>query len=84
MTESGAPTPTTKAGITTTNAYLANYVTQAIAAMRSWSWSGPYFFFRYRDKGTDTSDPENVFGLVANDFTPKAGAVAAFASATAG
>jgi hypothetical protein len=84
MTESGAPTPTTKAGITTTPAYLANYVTQAIAAMRSWSWSGPLFFFRYRDKGTDTSNPEDMFGLVTYDFTPKGGAVTAFVNATAG
>jgi hypothetical protein len=78
-TEMGAPVPTTRQGVTTTNAYLASYVDEAFTAWRQWSWTGPLMWYSYRDKGTDAADPEQVFGLVTRDYTPKA--VAAFTNA---
>jgi polysaccharide biosynthesis protein PslG len=43
-------------------------------AYRLWatySWAGPLCWFDYRDKGTDTSDHGNFFGLYAKDGQPK-------------
>ena len=43
-------------------------------AYRLWagySWAGPLCWFDYRDKGTDTSDQGNFFGLYTNDGQPK-------------
>jgi len=69
--------------VTTSPQYLADYVTEAFAAMRSWSWSGPLFLYSYRERGTDPSDYENLFGLVTHDFQPKGPALAAFEAAVA-
>jgi hypothetical protein len=35
-------------------------------------------WYSYRDLGTDSSDPEQVFGLVKRDYSGKAPAVDAF------
>lgn len=78
-TEMGAPVPTTRQGVTTTDAYLQAYVNEAFTAWQQWSWTGPLMWYSYRDKGTDASDPEQVFGLVKKDYAPKA--VSAFADA---
>jgi hypothetical protein len=43
-------------------------------AYRLWAtypWAGPLCWFDYRDKGTDTSDHSNFFGLYAKDGQPK-------------
>jgi hypothetical protein len=43
-------------------------------AYRLWAgypWAGPLCWFDYRDKGTDTSDHGNFFGLYAKDGQPK-------------
>jgi hypothetical protein len=43
-------------------------------AYRLWagySWAGPLCWFDYRDKGTDTSNHGNFFGLYTNDDRPK-------------
>jgi polysaccharide biosynthesis protein PslG len=43
-------------------------------AYRLWatySWAGPLCWFDYRDKGTNTSDHGNFFGLYAKDGQPK-------------
>jgi hypothetical protein len=43
-------------------------------AYRLWSgysWAGPLCWFDYRDKGTDTSDHGNFFGLYAKNGQPK-------------
>jgi polysaccharide biosynthesis protein PslG len=43
-------------------------------AFRLWAtypWAGPLCWFDYRDKGTDTSDHGNFFGLYAKDGRPK-------------
>lgn len=37
----------------------------------SYSWAGPLCWFDYRDKGTDTSDHGNFFGLYTNADQPK-------------
>jgi len=70
--------------VATTYQYLANYINEAVGAWRQWAWTGPMFWYSYRDAGTDTNDPEQIFGLVKRDFTPKAPAVATFASAVRG
>jgi Glycosyl hydrolase catalytic core len=37
----------------------------------SYPWAGPLCWFDYRDKGTDTSNHGNFFGLYAKDGQPK-------------
>jgi hypothetical protein len=77
-TEIGAPTPATIAGVTTTPDYLARYVTEAFSAWRSWAWTGPMFWYSYRDAGSNVADTEQVFGLVKRDYTPKSPALETF------
>jgi hypothetical protein len=77
-TEMGAPVPTYRQGVTTDNNYLAAYITEAFSAWKQWSWTGPLLWYSYRDLGTDSSDPEQVFGLVKRDYSGKAPAVDAF------
>jgi hypothetical protein len=36
-----------------------------------YSWAGPLCWFQYRDKGTDSSEQGNFFGLYAKDGRPK-------------
>jgi hypothetical protein len=43
-------------------------------AFRLWagySWAGPLCWFDYRDKGTDTGNHGNFFGLYTHDGQPK-------------
>jgi hypothetical protein len=37
----------------------------------SYPWAGPMCWFRYDDKGTDTSDQSNFFGLLRFDGSRK-------------
>jgi hypothetical protein len=64
-TEMGAPTIGARQP-----ASLAAYLTQAYAAWTRWQFTGPLLWYSYRDSGT-TGDPEDHFGLVRHDFTPK-------------
>lgn len=82
LTEVGAPVPGTRDGRHTTPAFLAAYITEAFAVARAWSWTGPMFWFSYRDRGTDRTDPEDNFGIVTNTFTPKGLALHAFVAAS--
>lgn len=75
-TEMGAPTVE---GMTPE--YVAAYLREAFQAWRSWSFTGPLFWFSYRDGGTDASNPEHNFGLVSSDGTPKQPALSAYQSA---
>ena len=75
-TEMGAPTVD---GVTPE--YVAEYVAEAFAAWESWSYTGPLFWYSYRDAGTDPNDREDNFGLVKVDGTPKEPALTAFKNA---
>ncbi|MDQ3814349.1 MAG: hypothetical protein M3347_10410, partial [Armatimonadota bacterium] len=55
---------------------------QAIALVKKMSYAPPlnfsgYFWYDIRNDGTDRNESEHNFGLVRQDFTPKAAAVAA-------
>jgi hypothetical protein len=43
----------------------------AFSLWAGYSWAGPFCWFDLRDKGTDTSDHGNFFGLYTNDGQPK-------------
>jgi len=78
-TEMGAPT-----GSSLTADFVAQYVTQAYEAWRDWSFTGPLIWYSYRDAGTDPDDPEDNFGLVRADYTPKEPALSAFEAVVRG
>lgn len=54
-----------------TEAYQARLLTEAIEAHREYSWSGPLFWYSYKDLGTNTNTVENFFGLHRFDGTQK-------------
>jgi hypothetical protein len=83
-TEMGAPTPFELYGHKMTPKYLAAYITEAFRAWRQWTWTGPLFWYSFRDAGTDPSDFESNFGLVRRDFTPKEPALSAARAAMTG
>jgi hypothetical protein len=70
-TEMGAPVPYTVSGVRTTPEYLATYLTEATNQWRQWAWTGPMFWYSYRDAGTDPNNIEDLFGLVTRSFVPK-------------
>jgi hypothetical protein len=72
-TEMGAPTVQ---GMTPE--YVAAYVTEAFSAWRSWPFTGPLFWYSFRDGGTNPTDPEHNFGLVKTNGAPKEPALSAF------
>lgn len=77
-TEIGVPSPAERAGIQMTPQYAATHITQAVTAWRAWAWTGPMFWYSYRDSGTNQADPEQMFGLVRRDFSPKSPALETF------
>jgi polysaccharide biosynthesis protein PslG len=77
-TEFGAPTRGGAEAIT--EEQLARLVTDSYRAFGSYSWAGPLFWYAFRDLGTSGTNREHFFGLVRNDFSPKA-AFAAFQQA---
>jgi len=70
-TEYGAPTNGPRPRSVVSEAKQAAMVSDAYTLFASYPWSGPMFWFTFHDKGTDTSDQQNFFGLVNADFTPK-------------
>jgi hypothetical protein len=38
-----------------------------------WSWTGPFFYYELKDKGSNTSDREQTFGLFRSNGTAKPG-----------
>ncbi len=73
ITEYGAPT--NGGGGAVTEAQQAQMVTDAYRLWSTYSWSGPLCWFDYRDKGNDTSNKKDFFGLVNSDGDPKAALV---------
>ena len=49
----------------------ARMASQAIADVRAASWSGPLFWYSYKDLGTDPTSSENFFGLLRADGSQK-------------
>jgi hypothetical protein len=68
VTEFGAPTGGAN-GVS--QEQQAAIMQDAYRLWAGYSWGGPLCWFSYRDKGTDTSDQGNFFGLYTNDGRPK-------------
>jgi len=69
-TEFGAHTDPAGAGYLT-EAQQSDHLVRGINLWRSYSWAGPMVLYQLRDRGTDTSDRENFFGLQRADGTEK-------------
>jgi hypothetical protein len=81
-TEFGEPTGTSSRSVS--DAAQAQYVTDAYAALKTFSWAGPGFLYSYHDNGTDLSNIEDNFGVVNFDWTLKPAYTAYQAAAAAG
>jgi hypothetical protein len=58
--------------------YQTLYLAQYYAQWNQWSsWTGPLFWYNVRNDGPDSTDLNNNFGLLHDDYTPKQ-AVGAF------
>jgi hypothetical protein len=68
VTEFGAPTDGPNR---VTQKQQAAIMHDAYRVWSGYSWGGPLCWFNYRDKGTDTSDQSNFFGLYTKDGRPK-------------
>lgn len=83
LTEYGAPTggPGSIASNSThapwsipdhvTEAYQTELLVQAVQAQRAHAWTGPLFWYSYKDLGTNESTIENFFGIIRFDGTQK-------------
>ena len=72
-TEYGVPTGGSGAVSETAQ---ADMVTGAYERWRSWEWTGPLFWFSYRNAGWNPGEREHNFGLVRADFSHKPAYVA--------
>lgn len=70
MTEYGAPTNGGSGQTFVGESVQASMLAQAIDEMRKLSWSGPLFFYTYKD-GAPAPDRERYFGLLRNDGSQK-------------
>jgi hypothetical protein len=68
-TEYGAPTGTNSRSVS--EADQARFVKEAFPEWASHEWSGPVFWYSFRDAGTDRADLEDNFGLQRRDATAK-------------
>ncbi|RRQ26553.1 beta-xylosidase [Rhodococcus sp. Eu-32] len=69
LTEFGAPTGTASNAVT--EQVQSDTIGIVMDAVLGNSWMGPAFVYASRDAGTNASDPEQNFGLLRRDFTPK-------------
>jgi hypothetical protein len=67
-TEYGAPTGSTD-GVT--EAAQAQMLDVAYRLWSTYSWTGPFCWFQYQDKGTDPADHGDWFGLLRFDGSRK-------------
>jgi len=65
----------------TSTRFVAEYLTKAFEGWNRWSFTGPLIWYGYLDAGTNPTDPEDNFGLVRADFTPKEPVLGAFKQA---
>jgi hypothetical protein len=71
-TEAGAYTGTATNAVS--EATQAQFVTQYLQGWANWaSFTGPFFYYSLRDRGTDLTYNEDNYGLQHYDHTPKAG-----------
>jgi polysaccharide biosynthesis protein PslG len=68
-TETGAPSVGPRAPPS-----LAAHVAQSYVAWSSWDFTGPLFWYSFRDAG-DSPDPEDHFGLTTSRLDPKGSAL---------
>ena len=68
-TEFGVPTSTDDQGVSEIE--QARVIGAAAAQWRTFSWAGPLLVYMYRDRGRDRADPDDNFGIVRADGTPK-------------
>jgi hypothetical protein len=68
VTEYGAPTSGPNS---VSQEQQAAIMYDAYRLWATYAWAGPLCWFDYRDKGTDTSEHSNFFGLYAKDGQPK-------------
>lgn len=69
LTEFGAPTGTAANAVT--EQVQADTVGIIMDAVLGNSWIGPAYVYSLRDAGTNLADPEQNFGLLRRDFSPK-------------
>lgn len=69
VTELGAPT--TGGGAAMTEAEQSQVLREAVDLAQGTDWVGPILWYSYRDRGGDTGDTENWFGLVGPDGEQK-------------
>ncbi|MGA9869675.1 MAG: endo-1,4-beta-xylanase [Rhodococcus sp. (in: high G+C Gram-positive bacteria)] len=69
LTEFGAPTGTAPNAVT--EQVQADTVGIIMDAVLGNSWIGPAYVYSTRDSGTNLADPEQNFGLLRRDFSPK-------------
>jgi len=80
ITEYGAPTGTGPNAVSDDT--QTQMLLQARRQVADWSWAGPLIYYELADGGTDPADPEQNFGVVRRDLTPKPAAVALMDGAT--
>jgi hypothetical protein len=51
----------------------AAHVREYLLLWDQWSWTGPFFYYELKDKGSNTSDREQTFGLFRSNGTAKPG-----------
>lgn len=68
-TEYGAPTGTGDRAVT--EAQQADHLVEALEAWQDSEYTGPLFWYSWRDAGPDSDDLEQNFGLVRLDHEPK-------------
>jgi hypothetical protein len=85
VTEYGTPTTKVASGYgpATSDAQQANRLRLAYALASRFDWIENLTWYQYRDADTGTSDPEDNFGLIHTDLTPKP-AYTAFREVVAG
>jgi peptidoglycan hydrolase-like protein with peptidoglycan-binding domain len=71
VTEYGTPTNGPDSAWYVSEAQQAQMVTDAFTTYSAYSWGGPFFWYTYKDGGTDTSTNENFFGLLRADGSTK-------------
>ncbi len=69
ITECGAPTGTARVAVS--DAQQAHSIRILLRAARDVAWYGPAFVYSLRDSGTDPADPEQNFGILRHDLSPK-------------
>ncbi len=72
LTEYGAPTGTDPTAVS--EPLQAAIFTEALIQAQNWDWTGPLMLFSGRDRGTDQSDREQMFGFIRDDWSSKVAA----------